>query len=134
MTSPPGRLVPARVYWVRQDKSEFTMTVADLANTGLKEKDVIDHALKALSAGGKVKIAIPHRIYQVYGRQLSIEGKLAAARRSQCSISTGGSIRSRPNYFPAGTTSTSSASSNRWCSSAAAGFDDPRCMRPAQDR
>jgi hypothetical protein len=30
-----GRSVPARVYSVRQDKGEFKMTVADLANTGL---------------------------------------------------------------------------------------------------
>ena len=70
-----GRSVAARVYSARQDKSEFKMTVADLANTGLTEKDVIDHAVKTVSAGGKVTVNFPHRIYQVYGRQMSIEGR-----------------------------------------------------------
>ena len=69
-----GRSVPARVYSVRQDKSEFKITVADLADTGLDEKTVIDHAIKTLAAGGEVKVNFPHRIYQVYGRQLSIAG------------------------------------------------------------
>jgi hypothetical protein len=69
-----NRSVPARVYSVREDRSVFTVTVADLANTGLDEKAVIDHAIKTLSAGGEVKFDIPHRIYKVYGRQLSILG------------------------------------------------------------
>jgi hypothetical protein len=70
-----GRLVPARIYSVRQDKSEFTMIVADLDNTGLQEKAVIDHAIKTVSAGNEVKVNYPHRIYGVYGRQLSTLGK-----------------------------------------------------------
>src|SRR5215470_13007233 len=70
-----GRSVPARVYSVRQDKGEFKMTVADLANTGLDENAVIDHAIKILSANGEVKVNYPHRIYGVYGRQLSLLGK-----------------------------------------------------------
>ncbi len=69
-----GRSVPARVYSARQDKSQFKMTVADLANTGLEEKAVIDHAIKMLSRGATVKVNIPARIYQVYGRQLTVEG------------------------------------------------------------
>ena len=69
-----GRAVPARIYSVRQDKSQFTMTVADLANTGLDERAVIDHAIKRLSKGGTVKVNVPARIYQVYGRQLTVEG------------------------------------------------------------
>ena len=70
-----GRSVSARVYSVRQDNGEFKMTVADLANTGLDEKAVIDHAIKILSANGEVKVNYPHRIYGVYGRQLSLLGK-----------------------------------------------------------
>jgi hypothetical protein len=70
-----GLLVPARVYLVRQDKGEFKMTVADLANTGLDEKAVIDHAIKMQSANSKVKVNYPHRIYGVYGRQLALVGK-----------------------------------------------------------
>jgi hypothetical protein len=67
-----GRTVEAHVYSVRQNDGAFTVTVAELANTGLEESAVIDHAVKMLSAGGEVKINIPHRVYQVYGRQLSI--------------------------------------------------------------
>jgi hypothetical protein len=65
-----GRSVPARAYTVRQNK----VTIAELANTGLQENAVIDHAIKTLSAGGEVKFNIPHRIYRVYGRQLGIQG------------------------------------------------------------
>ena len=68
-----GRMAPARVYSARQDKGEFKMTVADLANTGLDEKAVIDHAIKRLSQGGTVRVNVPARIYQVYGRQLTVE-------------------------------------------------------------
>ena len=69
-----GRAVPARIYSVRQDKSQFTMTVADLANTGLDERAVIDHAIEMLSQGATVRVNVPARIYQVYGRQLTVEG------------------------------------------------------------
>jgi hypothetical protein len=70
-----GRSVPARVYLVREDKGEFRMTVADLANTGLDEKAVIDHAVKIVSANSEVKANYPHRIYAVYGRQLTLLGR-----------------------------------------------------------
>jgi hypothetical protein len=53
-----NRSVPARVYTVRQNNSVFTVTVADLANTGLDENAVIDHAIKTLSAGGELKFNI----------------------------------------------------------------------------
>jgi hypothetical protein len=69
-----GRTVEAHIYSVRQNDSALTVTVAELVNTGLEESAVIDHAVKTLSAAGEVKINIPHRIYQVYGRQLSISG------------------------------------------------------------
>jgi hypothetical protein len=68
-----GRSVPARVYSVRQDKGEFKMTVAELANTGLGEQAIIDHAIKALSQDATVKVNVPARIYRVYGRQLTID-------------------------------------------------------------
>jgi hypothetical protein len=69
-----SRSVPARVYSASQDKAQFKMTIADLANTGLDEKAVIDHAIKRLSQGGTVRVNVPARIYQVYGRQLTVEG------------------------------------------------------------
>ena len=56
-------------------QGEFKMTVADLGNTGLDEKAVIDHAIKIMSANGEVKVNYPHRIYGIYGRQLSRVGK-----------------------------------------------------------
>jgi hypothetical protein len=69
-----GRSVEARVYSVRQNDSVLKVTVAELGNMGLEEKAVLDHAIKTLAEGGEVKINIPHRVYQVYGRQLSIQG------------------------------------------------------------
>ena len=69
-----GRSVPAHVYSVRQNNELFKITVADLANTGLDEAAVIDHAVKMLSAGGEVKFNIPQRIYRVYGRSLAVQG------------------------------------------------------------
>jgi hypothetical protein len=50
------------------------LTIAELADTGLDEGAVINHAIKTLSEGGEVKVDIPHRINRVYGRQLSILG------------------------------------------------------------
>jgi len=79
-----GRSVPARVYSVRQDKGDFKLTVADLANTGLDEKTVLDHAITALSRGATVKLNVPARIYRVYGRQLTVEG--AVGSRSMVGI------------------------------------------------
>jgi hypothetical protein len=50
------------------------MTVVDLSKAGLDEAAVIDHAIKALSEGGEIKINIPARVGRVFGRQLSILG------------------------------------------------------------
>jgi len=67
-----GRSVEAHVFSVRQNDDVFKVTVAELANTGLDESAVIDHAIKTLSEGGELKFNIAHRIDSVYGRQLSI--------------------------------------------------------------
>ena len=66
------RSVAAHVYSVRRDNAEFSVTVAELSDSGLAEAAVIDHAIKMLSEGGQVKVNIPHRINRVFGRQLSI--------------------------------------------------------------
>src|SRR5215475_5119118 len=66
------RSVEAHVYSVHQDNAVFKMTVAEIADTGLEESAVIDHAIKTMSEGGEVKVNIPHRINRIYGRQLSI--------------------------------------------------------------
>jgi len=68
------RSVRARIYSVNQDSALFKVTVAELANTGLDESAVIDHAIRMLSQGSEVKLNIPHRIDAVYGRQLSLTG------------------------------------------------------------
>jgi len=68
------RLVEAHVYSVHQNDAVFTVTVAELTDTGLEENVVIDRAIKKMSEGGEVKVNIPHRINRVYGRQLSIVG------------------------------------------------------------
>jgi hypothetical protein len=52
-----NRSVPARIYSVRQANVVFSMIVAELRGTNLKESAVVDQ-----------------RIYQVYGRQLTLEG------------------------------------------------------------
>jgi hypothetical protein len=66
------RTVSARVYTVHRDDAEFRVTVADLGDPRPEEAALIDHAINMLSAGGEVKVNIPHRINRVYGRQLSI--------------------------------------------------------------
>jgi len=70
-----NRSVEAHVYSVRQDNAVFKVTVAEIADTGLEESAVIDHAIKTMSEGGEVKVNIPHRINRVYGRQLSVVGR-----------------------------------------------------------
>jgi hypothetical protein len=69
-----GRAVAARVYSVTQEGGVFKITIAELSDTAAVESAVIDHAIKTLSEGGQIKVDIPHRISQVYGRQLSIAG------------------------------------------------------------
>ncbi|HEY6254785.1 MAG TPA: hypothetical protein VIY51_03235 [Xanthobacteraceae bacterium] len=69
-----GRSVAARVYSVTQESGAFTMTVADLSETGLEESAVIDNAIRTLSEQGEIKLNIPARVSRVFGRQLSILG------------------------------------------------------------
>jgi len=92
-----GRSVPAHVYRVRWSNGIFTVTVAELANTGLDERTVIDHAVKTLSAGGKVIFDIPHRIYRVYGRQFAMQG--TDGSRSTVSLAE---RMPRPVFWPIG--------------------------------
>jgi hypothetical protein len=69
-----GSSARARVYSVNQGSVLLKVTVAELANPGLDEGAVIDHAIRMLTDGGEVKVNIPHRIDRVYGRQLSLTG------------------------------------------------------------
>jgi hypothetical protein len=78
----PGKMVAARIYSARYDNTLLKMTVVDGRDAGLQEVPVIDEALKRLTQGGELKINIPHRIYRIYGRQLSVvrpDGSLTTA-------------------------------------------------------
>ena len=66
------RGVEARVYAVHREDAEFKVTVVELADPAPEETALIDRAIRMLSAGGEVKVNIPHRINRVFGRQLSI--------------------------------------------------------------
>jgi hypothetical protein len=67
------RAVEARVYAVHRKDAELKVTVAELADPRPEETAVIDHAIKALSGGGEVKVNIPHRINRVFGRQQMVD-------------------------------------------------------------
>jgi hypothetical protein len=78
----PGKSIPARVYSTRYNNGLFKVTVADGRDAGLQEAPIIDYAVKQMTQGGEVKIDFPHRIYRIYGRQLSIarpDGSLTTA-------------------------------------------------------
>jgi hypothetical protein len=68
------RAVEAHVYSVAQDDAVFKMTIIDFSDAAMEENAVIDHAIKALSREGDIKVNLPARINRVYGRQLSIVG------------------------------------------------------------
>jgi hypothetical protein len=69
----PGKMVPAHIYSARYENSLFKMTVVDGRDAGLQEAPVVEQAVKRLTQGGQVKIDFPHRIYRIYGRQLSVQ-------------------------------------------------------------
>ncbi len=69
-----GRSVAARVYSVRRANVVFRMMVAELEGTNLEESAVVEHAINTLSQQATVRMNIPARIYEVYGRQLTVEG------------------------------------------------------------
>ncbi len=48
--------------------------MAGLKGTNLEETTVLEHAISALSQGATVRVNIPARIYEVYGRQLTVDG------------------------------------------------------------
>ncbi len=103
------RSVEARTYSVRRDNAVFKMTVAELGDTGLEESVVIDHAIKALSEGGEVKVDIPHRINRVYGRQLSIVGSNGIRSMVAVFDHNGRLYQIEGQAFPAGNDATADA-------------------------
>ena len=148
----PGKMVPAHVYSVKYNNSLFKMTVADGRDQGLQEAPVMDQALKRLTQGGEVKINFPHRIYRIYGRQLSVarpDGSLTTAAVFfandrlyviESSKSAGGSDSDLIRFQQSLTFDRNVANRSQQemqafrtaCNGAnnnPAGFDDPRCPR-----
>lgn len=78
----PGKTVPAHLYSAHYDNSVFKVTVVEGCDAGLEETPVIDQAIKRLTQGGELKANLPHRVWQIYGRQLIVahpDGSLTKA-------------------------------------------------------
>jgi hypothetical protein len=67
--------VSARIYSLEQDSRRYTVTVADFSKTNFSEPTIIELAIEQLKTDGDVKVDIPHRVNEHFGRQLSIAGK-----------------------------------------------------------
>lgn len=74
--TPDGRSFGARVYSAAQEGNVFTLTVADVPETGnqVQEDALMNEAVKRMTEGGVIKFDIQHRIRWFYGRQLGIAG------------------------------------------------------------
>jgi hypothetical protein len=68
----PKRPAEATVYSVRYNNSLFRMTVVDAQNTFLKEEPIVARAIEKIAEGGKLLHNEPTRVYQVYGREISV--------------------------------------------------------------
>ena len=148
----PGKMVAAQIYSARYGNSLFKMTVVDGRDAGLPETPVIDQALKRLTQGGELKINVPHRIYRIYGRQLSVaraDGSLTTAAvffandrlyQIESTKFAGGSAADAIRFQQsltfdrnvANRTAEQMASYRAACAGInvnPAGLDDPRCVR-----
>lgn len=68
----PGKMVPATIYSLRYNNSVLKVTVIDGRDANLNEDAVIRHHVAKLTQGGRVTFDFPHRIYRIYGRQMSV--------------------------------------------------------------
>jgi hypothetical protein len=68
----PKRPAPASVYSVRYNNGLFKMTVVDAQNTFIKEEPIVARAIEKIAEGGKLLHNEPTRVYQVYGREISV--------------------------------------------------------------
>jgi hypothetical protein len=75
--TPDGRSFDAHVYSATQESGVFTMTVAQVPETGnqTQEDALMSDAIKKMTEGSLIKFDIPHRVRWFYGRQLGIAGK-----------------------------------------------------------
>jgi hypothetical protein len=74
--TPDGRSFDAHVCSATQETGAFTLTVAQIPETGnqVQEHALMNDAVKKMSEGGLIKFDIQHRIRWIYGRQLGIAG------------------------------------------------------------
>ena len=74
--SPDGRSFDAHVYSTAQETGVFTLTVAQIPETGnqVQEDALMSDAVKKMTEGSVIKFDIQHRIRWFYGRQLGIAG------------------------------------------------------------
>jgi hypothetical protein len=68
----PGKMVPATIYSLNHNNSLLKVTVIDGRDANLNEDEVVRNAVQKLTQGGQVTFDYPHRIYRIYGRQMSI--------------------------------------------------------------
>ena len=68
----PKRPAPASVYSVRYNDALFRMTVVDAGDSFLKEDPIVARAVEKIAEGGTLTENEPTRVYQVYGRSLSV--------------------------------------------------------------
>jgi hypothetical protein len=68
----PGKMVPATIYSLRNNNVLLKVTVADGRDANLEEDAVVRHHVGKLTQGGQVTFDYPHRIYRIYGKQMSI--------------------------------------------------------------
>ena len=68
----PRRPADATVYSIRYNNALFRMTVVDATDTFIKEDPIVARAIAKISEGGQVRENQPTRVYQIYGRTLSI--------------------------------------------------------------
>jgi hypothetical protein len=69
----PGKMVPATIYSLDHNNSNLKVTVVEGRDANLSEDAVTQHAVQKLTQGGRVTFDFPHRIYRIYGRQMSVE-------------------------------------------------------------
>jgi hypothetical protein len=74
--TPDGGSFNAHVYSSAQETGLFTLTVAEVPETGnqVQEDALMSDALKRITEGAQIKFDIQHRIRWFYGRQLGIAG------------------------------------------------------------
>jgi len=71
-----GRSFNAQIYSTAQETGVFTLTVAEVPETGnqVQEDALMSDAVKQMTAGALIKFDIQHRVRWFYGRQLGIAG------------------------------------------------------------